>query len=62
MNALLKTFNRPICPNCRAQMVFVRASKEEPGFMQRKFKCPNCGHAETDLVKLGPKLKTRDFG
>jgi hypothetical protein len=57
----IKTFSRPICSNCKTKMLFVWASKEQPGFMQRAFECPQCGYAETDIVKVGPAFKTRDI-
>jgi hypothetical protein len=58
----IKTFGPAICPECKKIMMFVRVSNEQPGFKQRTFKCPECGHAETDIVKVGPIFKTRDFG
>lgn len=57
----IKTVSPPICPDCKIKLVFVRASKEQPGFKQRAFKCPLCGYAEADILKVGPMFKTRDF-
>ena len=57
----IKTFSLPICPDCKIKLVFVRASREHAGFNQRRFKCSHCGFAEADIVKVGPKFKTRDF-
>lgn len=57
----IKTFSPPICPDCKIKMVFVGAIKEQPGFNQRAFKCPQCSNAEADIVKVGPMFKTRDF-
>ncbi len=57
----IKTFSPPICPACKSNMVFVRASKEEPDFKQRTFKCQQCDRAATDIVKVGPVLWTRDI-
>lgn len=57
----IKTFSPPVCPDCKIQLVFVRASDEQPDFKQRKFKCALCGYAEVDIVKVGPMLKTRDI-
>ena len=31
------------------------------GFKQRTFKCSECDYAETDIVKVGPLLKTPDI-
>jgi hypothetical protein len=57
----IKTFSPPICPNCKIKVVFVRASKEQPGFKQRTFKCIPCGYAESDIVKVGPRFKSSDI-
>lgn len=57
----IKTFSPPICPRCKTKMAFVGARNEQLGFKQRTFKCPRCGYAEADIVKVGPMFKTRDF-
>jgi hypothetical protein len=45
-------YDRPRCPKCTTQMYLVRIEPDQPGHDKRTFKCPECDHSESVVVKL----------